>query len=281
LLKALLSFEKSLMKTQKAKQAIKKPETSVIRPEKAITTVPHEDRADVSWTIILLCTDKDSFMSQCNPFGDRCKVIEITEEDDFTNPTGYGKVVEALRGENVAIFASLPCTGGSPWQICNKKHPACRRLILKHHKLFGKLFSSLVRLFKEYAPRGDIPILFEWPKCCRYWRLPRVDQFVRRYGLSTVEFDGCAFGLRSCIKREEGKFLRKPWRIVTNIPAVQEALKGHKCPGISTDHVHATTCGKNAKHSQYYTRQLAETIHKAIAKHHESGQSWWTHESKP
>jgi hypothetical protein len=214
-------------------------------------------------------------MSQCNPFGSRCKIVEITEEDDFTNPAGFKKVVEALLGDNVVVFASLPCTGGSPWQIVNKKHPACRRLLIKHHQLFNKLFRSLVKLFADYATRGDIPILFEWPRCCRYWKIPKVERFIRKHRLTTAEFDGCAFGLRSSIKREEGKYLKKPWRIVTNIPAIQEALAGRLCPGTSDTHVHAVTCGKDAKHSQYYTRSLARTIHDAIAKHHMSGSSWW------
>ena len=123
---------------------------------------------DTTWTIILLCTEPDSLMVRHNPFGDQCKIVEITEHDDFTSETGYQKVVDALRGPNVVIFASLPCTGGSPWQIPNKKHPACRRLIAKHHKLFNKLFEQLLRLYRDHNCYGKIPILFEWPRVCKY-----------------------------------------------------------------------------------------------------------------
>jgi hypothetical protein len=231
----------------------------------------------VEWTVILLCTEKDSFMRQYNPHEDQCKIVEITEEDDFRMHTGdgYEKVADALRSENCVIFASLPCTGGSPWQYLNQRKPACRRLLRKHLKLFGQLFDSLLHLFQEFRQVGTIPILFEWPRCCQYWKLPKVKKFVTMNRLSLAKFDGCAFGLRSCIQRESEKFLRKPWLVATNIPEVHRVLDGKLCPGVSLEHQHSTTCGKNSKHSQYYTVELAKSLHGALAEFHLSGNSWW------
>jgi hypothetical protein len=227
------------------------------------------------WTIILLCTDRNSFLKQCNAYGQQCNIVEITEEDDFTSEQGYHKVATALQNDNCVVFASLPCTGGSPWQIVNKKHPACRRLLKKHHKLFNELFAGLQKLFDEFSPKGSIPIVFEWPRCCRYWKKPMVARFIRKYKLSLAKFDGCAFGLRSCIEREKEKFLKKPWMVATNVPEVFEALNGKLCPGTDPSHQHSTTCGINARHSQYYTKDLAATIHEAIAKHHTVGSPFW------
>ena len=42
---------------------------------------------DVEWTVILLCTDKDSYLKTMNPFP-KCNIIEITAEDDFTSEYG-------------------------------------------------------------------------------------------------------------------------------------------------------------------------------------------------
>ena len=81
-----------------------------------------------------------------------------------------------------------------------------------------------------------------------------------------AKFDGCAYGLRSCLKGEEDKFLKKPWMIATSIPEVAAALDGHFCPGVGPGHEHSVTRGKNAKHSQQYTAELAEEIHRAIAR---------------
>ena len=91
--------------------------------------------------------------------------------------------------------------------------------------------------------------------------MPKVERFLRKWRLASARFDGCAFGLRSCIEREKEKFLKKPWLIATNIDTVFSALDGRTCPGTGTDHEHSTTCGRNAKHSQYYTKELALAIH--------------------
>ena len=108
--------------------------------------------------------------------------------------------------------------------------------------------------------------MFEWPRVCRYWRKPKVAKFIKRQNLTLAKFDGCAYGLRSCLKGEEDKFLKKPWMIATNIPEVAATLDNNLCPGVGPGHEHSVTCGKNAKHSQQYTIELAEEIHRAIAK---------------
>ena len=106
-----------------------------------------------------------------------------------------------------------------------------------------------------------------------------VARFLRKYGLRLAKFDGCAFGLRSCITNETEKFLKKPWMVATNLPEVHRALDGKVCPGVSDEHVHGVTCGQNAKHSQYYTRELANVIHQAIADHHIVGAPFWVRDS--
>ena len=111
---------------------------------------------------------------------------------------------------------------------------------------------------------------------CRYWRKPKVASFLKRYKLQLAKFDGCAYGLRSCIKGEEDKFLKKPWMIATNIPEIMTTLDGHYCPGTGPGHEHSITRGKNAKHSQHYTVKLAKDIHKAIADFHVHGKGCWT-----
>ena len=221
---------------------------------------------NAKWTIILLCTEPNSRMHRHNPFPGECKIVEITKEDDFTSESGYNKVVEALRGPNVVLFASLPCTGGCPWQLVNRKHPGCRRLLEKHHRLFDMLFGNLLRLTREFAPRGTIPIIFEWPRPCRYWKLPKVEQFIEDNDLVKSRFDGCVFGLRSILRGEEHKYLRKPWCIATNIPEVYSALDGVLCPGVDESHQHGTSGGKNTRHTQGYTEALVITIHQAVAR---------------
>ena len=57
----------------------------------------NEDWEKEKYAVILLCTDKESYMKTYNPFQKNCDIIEITEEDDFTSGFGYEKVLNAIK----------------------------------------------------------------------------------------------------------------------------------------------------------------------------------------
>ena len=73
-------------------------------------------------------------------------------------------------------------------------------------------------------------VCFEWPKQCIYWKDPQVIRFFSEQDMGKVTLDGCAYGLKS----SKGKFMRKPWVIVSNSPIVLGGLY-RKCSG---DHEH-------------------------------------------
>ena len=177
------------------------------------------------------------------------------------------------------MFASLPCTGGSSWQTANRRHPACRRLLRKHKLLFDRLFSRLVEIADDACENGGLPIIFEWPRHCTYWKLPEVVRFCAENELHKAHFDGCRFGLRSCIPGSESKYLMKPWTFATNLPEIFEIFDDMFCPGVSSEHVHDSTCGKNAKHSQGYTSEIVELIHRGVKRHFEGPNCWWVPQS--
>ena len=148
---------------------------------------------------------------------------------------------------------------------------------LRRHKLlFNRLFERLVELTEDAQEDGGAPIIFEWPRHCTYWKLPEVEKFLWENSLAKAYFDGCHFGLRSCVKGSESLFLRKPWCIATNLPEVHERFDGRMCPGTGPDHVHGVTCGKDAKHSQGYTRQMVVELHECIRDHFLGSNRWWT-----
>jgi hypothetical protein len=211
-----------------------------------------------------------------NPFPRNCQLIEVTKEDDFTSESGADKVKMALRSNNTVVLASLPCTGGSPWQTANRRHPACRRLIRKHKLLFSRLFSRLVEIADDCAFEGGLPLVFEWPRHCTYWKLPEVVKFVNDNDLKFAEFDGCRFGLRSCNAGAEHMFLMKPWRFATNIPEVYSGFHGLFCQGCSPSHQHDVTRGQNARHSQGYSRELVTKLHHCVKEHFTGPNHWWT-----
>ena len=118
-------------------------------------------------------------------------------------------------------------------------------------------------------------VCLEWPKPCRYWKDPHVEKFLKDNKMYKANFDGCYFGLRSCVKGSEHLYLRKPWCLATNLPEVLEGFTGLYCPGTGPDHIHDTTCGKNAKHSQGYTVEMVLKLHWCIKRHFEGPNCWW------
>eukprot|EP00959_Pyramimonas_sp_CCMP1952_P344319 7211457-Pyramimonas_sp.AAC.1 len=54
----------------------------------------------------------------------RCKVVRLTENEDMTSETGKSyalKTVKDFNGTKIALWASMPCIGGSSWQHVNEQ----------------------------------------------------------------------------------------------------------------------------------------------------------------
>jgi len=98
---------------------------------------------------------------------------------------------------------------------------------------------------------------FEWPKSAVGWKNMRIVELRDRYLYSTVDFNGCCFGLGG-----EGALQCKPWRVVSNCQELEEPL-GRKR---SHDHQHVPTCGVRAKQSELYTDEFVEVVGRTILK---------------
>ena len=132
-----------------------------------------------------------------------------------------------------------------------------------------------MELAEDASYNGGLPLIYEWPRYCTYWKLPEVQEFIKTEELQLANLDGCNFGLRSCIPGSEWKYLMKPWTMATNLPEVHARLNGRLCSGTGPNHVHDTTCGKNARHSQGYTTELVQEIHYGIRDYFMGPNCWW------
>ena len=106
-------------------------------------------------------------------------------------------------------------------------------------------------------------VVWEWPDTCVYWEEYTVKLCMLMMKFAYTTFDGCQYDLRSVTNPDH--FLRKRWRIGTNIPDLLPLFCA-KCPGQTPDHVHDQACGANAVHSQYYTPDIATLMHLGIYK---------------
>ena len=135
------------------------------------------DLGELTWDVILLCTEPDSLMQRHNPFEGHARVHDITIDDDFTSEKGYLKVKNLiLDNPRVAVVASFPCTGGCTFNSgINLVNPKCWPKIKAHWALFNKLWKQYDRLCDEVREQvGVIPTILEWPRRCKYWMLPKV-----------------------------------------------------------------------------------------------------------
>ncbi|MCP4896673.1 MAG: hypothetical protein GY906_06815, partial [bacterium] len=115
---------------------------------------------------------------------------------------------------------------------------------------------SVVRRVRERAVAKDlVHMAFEWPRGCFGWRLQIVKE-LERFMMFSTEFDGCCYGLAD----QHGELLRKPWRVVSTVPNIDQVL-GRRC---GHDHPHGMTSGLAAKISAYYTPAFADAVGEMI-----------------
>ena len=120
--------------------------------------------------------------------------------------------------------------GGSPWNVWNlAMFPGMRQKMLRHWALFSKLWTSFEQLATAAIDSGHY-IAVEWPRDCEYWSSPEVLDFLDRHELTSVIFDGCAFGLQSVVDQRP---IRKPWRVATNSQELVTILMPKQCGRMS------------------------------------------------
>ena len=130
----------------------------------------------VKRNIVEFCCGENFQIDQNKYQRDGCLVTRLTLEDDVTTNQGFYKATEAARFENCLLWASIPCTGGSPWQNNNVKKPGGLETIKKHNWLFNKIRTSFKIVANERRKHGG-RIAIEWPKGCEYWHAKHVKQY--------------------------------------------------------------------------------------------------------
>ena len=107
------------------------------------------------------------------------------------------------QGPAVVIYALHG--GGSPWQTVNAKKPGGYARLRQHVRLFNRLWRNFETLARYAHSKGN-HIALEWPRNCKYWKLPKVKDLCKSIGLEQVHFDGCMLGLTSVV---DGKPIKK------------------------------------------------------------------------
>ena len=167
--------------------------------------------------IVEFCCGRNSRIGQLNENAEGCEVVRLTIDDDVTTPEGLKKAIKAVSvtGMPVLLWASIPCTGGSPWARVNAtKGASTRKLLAKRVRDFKNIWRAFESVVAVAAQRGAI-ITIEWPRECAYWSYREVKRLMARHSFVTSDFDGCQYGLVSKAPKTRGKPIKKPWRLAS------------------------------------------------------------------
>ena len=190
-----------------------------------------------------------------------CTVLQFTEEYDLNDESNQSDMAEKVNshdGDTALFWISLPCTGGTTWTYVNMKHPSARLKVMKRVKEFKTLWKSL----ENFLNMINVPfhVALEWPRGCRYWKLPMVQRVLAKYGMKLYDFDGCAVGLKST----SGIPIRKPWTVATNHEKLGARLSQFRCKCTVK---HYPGRGEDLKRTEEYTFRMTDAIHQVLRKH--------------
>jgi len=211
-------------------------------------------------TLVEFCCGPNSVLGQPSDAPEGCNVIRLTADDDVTTPRGREKAMKAVESKCCLLWASMPCTGGCPWQHINIKFPGMRAKLRKYYAEFRAIWKCFVEVARKVIERGG-HVAVEWPASCAYWSWDCVKEFASEVGLKFVRFDGCALGV---VSLKTGLPIRKPWKVATTSDFIVNAFSGRLCTG---DHEHTTCRGADAKNSENYSPLFADLVHGALREH--------------
>ena len=151
----------------------------------------------------------------------------------------------------------MPCTGGSVRSPQNlAKGGSAADTVLAHRALFESIWYNFIKAALLIHNRGG-KVAIEWPIGCLYWKLPHVQQFMRKIGITLyARVDGCQLGFRT----STGGIPLKSFTVATNDQTLYDTLNSVRC---DNSHKHEQLIGKaETEKSGHYTTAMARLIHK-------------------
>ena len=214
--------------------------------------------------LVEFCCSEDSVLGQPKFVRAGCRVFRLTIVDDLTTEDGLQAALRAVTnaapGEYIHLWASLPCTAGSPWQHLNKKYPSALKKIEENLDIFIKLIGNFEKVAKKVVEQGG-DVSFEWPTGCALWKHELTQNLVNDLSMNKVNMHGCAAGLTSA---KDNTPIKKPWTVASTSPAIIDTLSKFQCPGKEMHPVHSPCAGAETKRTELYTPDMADAIHSAI-----------------
>ena len=217
---------------------------------------------EIDRMLIEVCCSDTSKLGQLRDASQGCNMLRVTESHDLRKASTIEHVVKEVRKfrrtcpeGRLLVYASLPCTGGSPWGNVNKETHGGKARIKEQQTLYVELQNAFIRLVERIRDERTF-IAYELSARCEYWSWRCVSNMCTWYGLQRFTFHGCQLGLVN----RHGQPLLKAWTIATDMLELS-ILEDFKC---TREHQHAQSRGKDLKDAENYTYEFTDLIHRCF-----------------
>jgi len=176
---------------------------------------------------IEFCTSEDSNLGKvAESYG--IELLRLTEQNgNVLDDLLIEQLEHHVRMEpGIDLWASVPCSPWSTWQaMCVHLYGESYREKLRKMRLQSRhIIRNFIKLAETVMESGG-RIAYEWPRGASGWALPEITQFIKKWGLFVVDFDGCAFGATD----PSGNPILKRWRVMTSCPRLANTFVHQRC----------------------------------------------------
>ena len=164
------------------------------------------------------------------------------------------KLIKSLvqRHRPIHVWFSCDCSPYCPLQRLNRNTPEQIRA-LEQKQAKARLQYQGAQEVALFAAHLDSQIHWELAERCGAWKLPLMQEFLRKMQLDRVTCHGCTVGLRSVDKKQ---LLCKGWTIATR----NKAILRHMHLICQRNHAKGECRGRNAVASARYTPAFARKV---------------------
>lgn len=219
---------------------------------------PAGTQKEVVRHIVEFCTSENSKLGDKRYSKNGCSVMQCSLRDGVIINNGLERAPDGVLKPGCLLWASMPCTGGSPWQHINRHTLGGLDKLDARIKDWRKIWTSFKTVARECIKHSG-HIAVGWPSGCDYWRYHIVRNFFDELQFEKINFDGCALRLRS----DRNDPIRKPWGVATNSGHVFRAFATYLCSGRDKHPYHEPCAGKYTKRTESDTWPFIDVLHKA------------------
>ena len=177
---------------------------------------------------------------------------------DLGTNDGIHKVIQDIdQFHPEHVWLSPVCGPFSVMQNVNQRTDLQKQNLAEKRREALKQYVGCVLIYNYCVQRG-IHVTWEWSQSCQAWRLPMLQELIRRVQPFFAVVRGCRINLRS----SKGDFVSKGWKLMTTHQLLSKRMNlPCQCP---PNVFHAKCEGSETAKTAYYTKEFAERVCKAV-----------------